>query len=71
MLRYAASSAITTRIALGRNALPDSFFLIDIHEHPLRNFGHGAATAPANIVKGGRTYGDAGCIRTLGYFLHG
>ena len=63
-------SGITAGIALGRDALPDHFFLTVIHEYPLGNFGHSAAAAAADIVKGGRTDSDAGGIRSLGYFLH-
>ena len=61
---------ITTGIALGCDALPDHFFLAVIHEHPLGYFGHSAAAAAADIVKGGRTDSDAGSIRSFGYFLH-
>jgi len=63
-------SGVSARITLGGNATPDHLFLIRVHEYPLGDFGDRATASPANIIEGGRTYGNTGSIRTFGGGLH-
>ena len=63
-------SGIPARITLGCNASPDHFFFIGGHEYPFGDFSHRATATPANIIEGGRTYGNTGRIRTFGDGLH-
>jgi hypothetical protein len=63
-------SGVAPRISLGRDPLPDKFFLIGGHEDPFSDLGHRATTAPADIIEGGRTHGDTRCIRTFRGGVH-
>src|SRR5450830_1325914 len=64
--------SLTTRITLKRNAPPYLVLFVVGHEHPMRHFRHGATTAAADIIEGGRANGNTRGIRTFrGSFGHG
>ena len=67
---FVTLSGVSARIALGRNAPPDHFFLIRGHKDPLSDFSDRAAATPANIIESGRTHCDAGCIGAFVCGLH-